>query len=135
MIKISFLEISQRIKTLKIPEIDLVIGIGSGGIVPACLIAHQFDKPVQIISINFRNPDNTIKFTEPALLKSFEVLSDKKLKILLVDDVSVTGSTLNYARKILNEFEMVTLIMKGKNADFILFPEMKECVIWPWSNN
>lgn len=134
MIELSFLEISQKIKKFKIPKIDMVVGIGSGGVVPASLIAHQLDKPLQIININFRNIDNSIKFSEPKLLKPFELLIENKIRILLVDDVSVTGSTLRCAKKYLEKYDITTLVMKGKCADFILFPEISECVLWPWAN-
>jgi hypoxanthine phosphoribosyltransferase len=49
----------------------------------------------------------------------------------LVDDVSVTGSTMRKALDQLKGLNVKTLAMKGK-ADFVLFPEISDCVKWPW---
>jgi hypoxanthine phosphoribosyltransferase len=54
------------------------------------------------------------------------------LSVLVVDDVSVTGATLSAAREILVGASIITLTCKGK-ADFVLFPEISSCVLWPWS--
>ena len=51
--------------------------------------------------------------------------------ILLVDDVSVSGVTLSLALSLLKDFEVFTFVLKGQ-ADYVLFPEIKECVNWPW---
>ena len=58
-------------------------------------------------------------------------LADKR--ILLVDDVSVSGKTMNAALEQLEGLNVRTLAMKGK-ADFVLFPEIKDCVKWPWKS-
>jgi hypothetical protein len=38
---------------------------------------------------------------------------------------------MNAALEQLQGFNVKTLSMKGK-ADFVLFPEIKDCVQWPW---
>jgi hypoxanthine phosphoribosyltransferase len=55
----------------------------------------------------------------------------KGARILLVDDVSVSGQTLALARSLLKGYEVITFTLKGK-ADFVLFPEITACVNWPW---
>jgi hypothetical protein len=35
------------------------------------------------------------------------------------------------ARNLLKGYGVKTLAMKGK-ADYVLFPEVKDCVKWPW---
>lgn len=57
---------------------------------------------------------------------------EKGSKILLVDDVSVTGKTLEKVKKELYGYEVTTLVFKGK-ADHVLFPEIRTCVEWPWN--
>lgn len=52
---------------------------------------------------------------------------------MLVDDVSVTGQTLELARSLLAGWKLTTLVLKGKEADFVLFPEVASCVNWPWN--
>jgi hypoxanthine phosphoribosyltransferase len=49
----------------------------------------------------------------------------------VVDDVSVTGQTLELAKKKLRSSTVKTFVLRGK-ADHVLFPKIKECVKWPW---
>ena len=46
----------------------MVVGIASGGTVPASLLAHQLRKPLALVTINFRAPDNTPQRPAPELL-------------------------------------------------------------------
>jgi len=129
-VALDFTEISHRLWSIDLPDIDLVIGIATGGIVPASLIAHQLNKPLSLLHINFRNDDNLIKHSNPQLLSN-DPLPESPQNILLVDDVSVTGSTLRVAKALLETHHVTTLVMKGQ-GDFVLFPEVPECVLWPW---
>lgn len=130
MVPLSFIEISERLKSLDLPQPDLVIGIGSGGIVPASIVAFHLNVELMVMSMNYRDEKNNPRYDEPVLLqKPNWNLSGKK--ILLVDDVSVSGKTMNAALKQLEGLNVQTLAMKGK-ADFVLFPEIKDCVKWPW---
>jgi hypoxanthine phosphoribosyltransferase len=52
-------------------------------------------------------------------------------RVLLVDEVSVTGKTMEFAKTFLTEHEVITFALKGK-ADYVLFPEIASCVNWPW---
>ncbi len=128
---LSFREISRRLSSLKMPDADLVIGIGSGGIVPAALVAYILKAELRIISLNYRDEQNTPVRENPLLIAFPDDMELHGKKILLVDDVSVSGKTLQAARDLLAGYDVTTLTMKG-NADFVLFPEIKECVRWPW---
>lgn len=130
MVPLSFKEIAARLKSMDLPEIDLVIGIGSGGFVPAGFVAFHLNADLQVISMNYRDEKNNPRYEEPVLLQKPEWNLEGK-RILLVDDVSVSGKTMNAALKLLDGFDVKTLAMKGK-ADFVLFPEIKDCVKWPW---
>ena len=129
-VKLDFLTIRERIKTLKLPQVDHVIGIGSGGVVPASLIAFELGAPLTILSINYRAPNNIPRFDKPQLLADFS-LPDLQKRLLLVDDVSVSGKTLSLALSLLEGYKVETLVMKG-NADIVCFPEIRSCVNWPW---
>lgn len=131
MIQISFSEISNRLKKAGLPETDLVIGIGTGGIVPASLAAFHLNCELQIITLNYRDENNTPRYDNPVIVNLPEMPSLENKRILLVDDVSVSGKTLNEALKHFAGLNIKTLTMKGR-ADFVLFPEIKECVHWPW---
>ncbi|MCP3927863.1 MAG: phosphoribosyltransferase [Bacteroidetes bacterium] len=130
MISLTFLEISTHLKSFSFPEVDVVIGIGSGGIVPATLVAHQLGKPLQIIGVNYRDEKNNPRYEDPKVLTDYPILSNKN-RILLVDDVAVSGKTLQTVLKQFKAFQVFTFVLKGK-ADFVLFPEIPTCVKWPW---
>lgn len=130
MIPLSFIEISERLKKMDLPQTDLVIGIGTGGFVPAGIVAFHLNAELQVMSMNYRDEDNNPKYEEPVLLQKPDWDLNGK-KILLVDDVSVSGKTMNAALKQLKGFNVKTMAMKGK-ADYVLFPEIKDCVKWPW---
>lgn len=131
MVPVSFTEISERLRSMTLPETDLVIGIGTGGVVPASLVAFHLACELQIITLNYRDENNTPKYENPVLVNMPEIPSLQGKRILLVDDVSVSGKTLNEALLHFQGLQIKTLTMKGK-ADFVLFPEIKDCVKWPW---
>ena len=128
--KLNFLEISEKIRTCDYPPIDHVVGLGSGGIVPASLIAYELNVPLSIVSINLRDDENKERFTIPQILGPIPVFAPDAT-LLLVDDVSVTGKTMNSARLLFPNQQVFTLVLKGK-GDIVLFPEIRSCVSWPW---
>ena len=119
---------------LTLPQIDLVIGIGSGGIVPATMVAHQLGCNLKIVHINYRDEHNQPRFEHPTYLSYDDDLGDLNQHVLLVDDVSVSGKTLSAARELLPHAKVTTLVCKGK-ADHVLFPEVSICVQWPWKGS
>ena len=130
MIPIPFTEIINRLKSIELPSIDFVVGIATGGTVPACLVAYENNLPFSLIHLNYRDENNRPKYPHPHLLAQ-QTIPITAEKILLVDDVSVSGSTLDMARSLLSDYDIVTLVLKGK-ADFVIFPEVATCVQWPW---
>lgn len=130
-VALAFEEISDRIRDVVLPEVDLVVGIATGGIIPAALVAHQLGVPLLRLDINFRAPDNKPQRDSPELLTRF-VPPPAGTRVLLVDDVSVTGQTLDVARALLEDCVVTSLVLKGKGADHVLFPEVGTCVTWPW---
>jgi adenine/guanine phosphoribosyltransferase-like PRPP-binding protein len=127
---IDFREIRRRLKRCELPEVDRVVGIGSGGIVPAALVAYELDRRLSILMINYRDPDNIPRYGEPRLLAGIDLLPPDD-RLLLVDDVSVSGRTIALAKEELAGHPITTLVLKGQ-ADIVLFPEVAECVAWPW---
>ena len=131
MVPVSFTEISSRLRAMSLPETDLVIGIGTGGIVPASLVAFHLNCDLHIITLNYRDESNTPRYENPVIVDMPEMPALQGKRILLVDDVSVSGKTLNEALNHFDGLQIKTLTMKGK-ADYVLFPEIKDCVKWPW---
>ena len=130
MVPLSFQEITERLKNTPLPETDLVIGIGTGGIVPASLVAFHLNAELEVMVLNYRDEQNTPLYDQPRLLQKPDSNLEGK-RILLVDDVSVSGKTMNAALEQLKGLQVKTLTLKGK-ADYVLFPEIKDCVKWPW---
>lgn len=132
-VDLSFTEIAQRLKGLELPDIDGVVGIANGGTVPASLVAYQIDRPLSMIRLNYRDEDNAPLYESPQVLEAPPI--DRGLKrVLLVDDVSVSGKTLAKARELLSDRVVVTLVITGE-ADYVVFPEVSDCVNWPWNPN
>jgi len=128
---LSLKSIKERLLQFTIPETDLVLGIGRGGIEPAKLVAEKTGKPLLLVAVNYRDDENIPQRNAPVILENLIIPFEKGSRILLVDDVSVSGKTLETVKKKLRDYQVITLVFKGK-ADYVLFPEINTCVEWPW---
>ncbi len=134
MRELSFPDIIERLEKAQLPSIDLVIGIATGGTVPAALIAQKLKCPLKMLPINFRDSQNKPRYEAPVHLGQSNHIIRHAGPVLLVDDVSVSGATLQFARAHIEAPEIYTFVLKGK-ADVVLFPEITECVNWPWKTD
>jgi uncharacterized protein len=147
-IKLELPDIAQKLKSLTLPDVDAVVGIATGGVAFASIVAFWLEKPLHVIHLNYRDETNKPRHAQPKLLKPFELNSntfnkginplangepteDSSKHILLVDDVSVSGATLETAKNLLPNFQTTTLVIKGK-ADFVLYPDVHACILLPW---
>jgi len=130
-LSLSFREISEAIHHFNFPVIDFVIGIATGGIYPALMIAHQLEVDFDFLHIHYRDVENIPLYHVPRLLSKPLKKPDKSKRILLVDEVSVSGKTMDKALEILKGYNVTTFVLKGK-GDLVLFPDVRTCVIWPW---
>lgn len=129
-VKLFLPEIGERIREIQFPDVDLIVGIASGGTVPASLVAFHLNKPLEIVAINYRDEDNNPRYEMPQLLAGIDESVTGK-HILLVDDVSVTGKTLIAAKDLFGDCKVTTFVLKGQ-ADISVFPDVATCVDWPW---
>ena len=130
--QLSLEQIEKRLATFFFPEVDLVVGIASGGTFPAKMIAELLNKSVCTIEISYRSKDNQPLYEAPQLIRMDDISMGVN-RILLVDDVSVSGQTIKIAKQYLTNHNIKTFVLKGK-ADFVLFPEINTCVSWPWNS-
>ena len=132
MTPLSFIEISSRLAGWNFPErIDGVVGIATGGVVPASLVAMRLKVGLKVMALNYRDESNEPRFEEPKLLSSVPDLGSWR-RILLVDDVYVSGKSWHAARTLLPEsVEVLPFVLKGK-VDFALIRDVDGCVQWPW---
>src|SRR5512133_1442366 len=112
-VNLDFTTISRALKAFPLPEVDHVVGIATGGIVPASLIAHQINRPLSLIEVNYRARDNSPLYPGPVLL-SWQPLPISGQRILLVDEVAVSGKTMQFAQSFLKDHDVVTFVLKGK---------------------
>lgn len=127
----SFEDITGKLKLFKPEEsFDLVVAIAHGGIVPGYLAANHLKLPLEFIRINYRDDSNDPVRKNPELLKHIDFDYAGK-KILLVDDRSNTGSTLEFAKQVLKDAAQIkTMVINGR-ADYIMFDE--DCFFMPWN--
>lgn len=132
MTPLDFRDLVARLRHWSFPAgIEGVVGIASGGVVPAALVAQLLDRELKVIAINYRDDHNAPRFPTPRLLAPAPQLGTWK-RILLVDDVYVSGQSWRAARAHLPpEVEVLPFVMKGK-VDFALIRDVDGCVQWPW---
>jgi hypoxanthine phosphoribosyltransferase len=135
-VALSFEEISRRLRGFAFPPgLDAVVGIATGGTVPAFLIAHQLGLPVHLVGLNYRDEENLPRHPAPRQTAVAPAIPRAQHRLLLVDEVSVTGRTLKAARALLPGRAITTFVLKGSGpADLKLFPEIEPCVLWPWKS-
>jgi xanthine phosphoribosyltransferase len=129
---LSFTDITARLAAWRFPErIDGVIGIATGGVVPAALVAQRLGLEMKVIALNYRDEANEPRFAEPKLLSGVPSLGGWR-RVLLVDDVYVSGKSWQAVRAALPaEVEVLPFVMKGK-VNFALIRDVEGCVQWPW---
>ena len=132
-VNLSFEEITRRFDQTELPEVDAVVGIQTGGRIPAVMCAYRLKCPLYMLPIHFRDSTNQPESENPVVFADLPQLPESGQRILLVDDVSVTGKTVDTAKSILTDRYPVvtTFVLKGR-GDVVLFPEIKCCVNWPW---
>lgn len=115
------------------PEVDVVVAIGSGGVVPGALVAQHLRKDLAVLWVNYRDAHNQPRHAEPRLLAAVPELR-AGTRVLLVDDVCVSGRTLATARAALEAGGLTThaFVLKG-DVPFALIRDVPGCVAWPWS--
>ena len=133
-VPLSFTEIAARIRAADLPEVDVVYGVATGGVVPAAVVAFHLGVSFRRLEINYRAPDNSPQRPRPELLARPEP-PPAGTRVLLVDDVAVSGQTLALARSVLAGLTVTSLALKGRAADIVLFPEVTSCVLWPWKES
>lgn len=133
-VRLSMDAINERLQAADYPAVDAVVGIQTGGRIPATLLSFHLGLPLYMLPINFRDKNNEPRYDEPKVLAEVHKLPAAGARVLLVDDVAVSGATMDKARELLDGYEIATFALKGRpgKADIILFPEVRQCVHWPW---
>jgi hypoxanthine phosphoribosyltransferase len=129
MIEKTWNDFFYRLDEIKFEQFDLIVAIARGGIIPASFIQQKLNTPMKIIEINYRDDSHKPRYDEPQLLENLD-FKVKDKKILLVDDVSKTGKTIQKAKEQLKGNSIKTCIVNG-NADYSFF-QHDTCIKMPW---
>ena len=130
-VRLSMGQIAERLRAADYPEVDAIVGIQTGGRISATLLSFHLGLPLYMLPINFRDENNDPRYDEPRVLAEVHKLPPAGAHVLLVDDVAVSGATMNKARELLPGYAITTFALKGR-AEIVLFPEVRQCVHWPW---
>ena len=127
-----FEEISAKLAQWQFPEgIDGVVGIASGGVVPAALVAQRLGVGLKTLALSYRNAVNQPQFAEPHLVSDVPGLGIWK-RVLLVDDFWITGKSWQAARGVLSrKVEVLPFVLSG-DVDFALYRDPSGSCEWPW---
>jgi len=129
----TFNEVLYRFGSVVFDEtFDLLVAVANGGIIPAAMLNQRLGLDLQLLKLNLRDPDQKQLYDKPILLEEpgFEV---KGKTILLVEDRVKTGTTLNFAKKMLEDMgaKTVKTFAVNGNADYSLYNE--SCFPFPWN--
>ena len=127
-----FQAIVAKLAAWKFPEgIDGVVAIASEGIVPGALVAQRLGVGLKTITVSYRNEINEPQFAQPRVLSNVPGLGGWR-RVLLVDDVYVTGKSWQAARDHLpGTVEVLPFVLKG-DVEFALIRGGSRFVHWPW---
>jgi uncharacterized protein len=126
----SFEEVVEKIHQIEIEEpFDMIVAIANGGIIPAALLNQKLNLEVHLLKLSLRDKYQQQMFDQPQLLEPIQFDFEGK-RILLVEDRIKTGTTINYARKLLSEAAVVKTFAVNGNADYCLYNE--SCFKFPW---
>ena len=130
--RIGFLELIRRLAGLELPPVDVVVGIGRGGVVPAALAAQRLECDLRVLRVRFRDDTHQPERAEPLVTPpAFDVAGKR---VLLVDDVGRSGATLRAAAGALPGAAAINTLVVAGNADYALF-QVDTCIAWPWQTD
>ncbi len=131
--ELDFQQIVAKLAAWKFPEgIDGVVAIASEGIVPGALVAQRLGVGLKTITISYRNEINEPQFAQPKVLSGIPGLGGWR-RVLLVDDVYVSGKSWNAARDHLpSSVDVLPFVLKGE-VDFALIRGGSRFAHWPWN--
>ena len=73
---------------------DVVIGILSGGVIPANVIANSLEVPLGVVGVKGFDKDNPESIYRNRYGKALPITLNKNTRILVVDDIIDHGNTL-----------------------------------------
>jgi len=122
---------------------DYIVGIATGGLIPLYFLAKKLDDIDNVLTVTATSYDKDRKKDLKILYLPQIDLAHKK--VLLVDDITETGDTMEQISKIfkesykIGELKTATLgVNKDKckfYPDFYIVEEQGEWVVFPWEKD
>lgn len=82
---------------------DYVVGLTRGGLVPATMLSHYLEVPMECLKVSLRDsengPESNLWMAEDAYGYNGPVGLPSAKNILIVDDINDSGATLNWIRE------------------------------------
>lgn len=91
----SYDQIHNIVRTLaqKIEDVDIIIAIGGGGLVPGRILRNFLNAPVYVVTLESYQGEEQGSIIKRQWINSWDVES---LRVLVVDELNDTGTTLAY---------------------------------------
>lgn len=130
--ELSWEDLEEKFRATQWPNVDRVIAIARGGLVPGAWISGFLKKPLSVLWIRMYadgfHPQKL--YRAPRMLRPY-VAQRRKERILLVDDLARTGETFRVAlEQLKNATSVTTCVVVGEAA--ISFYPFEECLLFPW---
>ena len=123
-------------------KLDAVVAIMRGGIYPALIVASRLgiERLYALELRKYTDDKPPRQLREKPLVVKDEVPSLNGARILVVDDVARTGSTLKAAKELLaskGAEEIKTAVLVLRSRHMVCVPDyyaifMKDCPLFPW---
>ncbi len=141
LVSMSWEEVEEAITTLANAikrefDPDVIVGVARGGLIPAVRLSHLLgDKLLRVIHVKYYKGVNLHR-GKPELYADIKRISGK---VLVVDDVADTGTSLEFVlkhlkRKGAKEIRVATIAYKPKSRfkpDYYRF-ETDKWIVFPW---
>lgn len=129
---------------LKNLNVDLIIAIGGGGLIPARIARNYIEKDIYVITVKLYNSNDTVGKIDVIQWINID-LKDKN--VLIIDEINDTGTTLDYCINKLktdnnmDKFNVFVLNHKDKIkaeeidvfGEYIVAENIKDYwVVYPW---
>lgn len=126
----SFAQLIKRLDKIHFREtFDIIVAIGRGGIIPAALLNQKLNLPFYILQLRYRDDTHKIMYKKPQRVDRI-LCTIRGKKVLVVDDVSRTGKTLETACQLLQKAKRIKTFVINGTADYSLYNT--DCFTFPW---
>lgn len=120
---------------------DAVVSISRGGCIPGTMLAYLLDLPMFVAGVNMYTADD--KPTDDVVVRQKLYLPEDVESIIIVDDISDRGDTLNYTWNCYNDnckwiknISTATLCTRHSSKFVPTFPGIKidhdDWITFPW---